>query len=133
MRLLDTDTCIAILRGNRAVIGRRQGLADAVATTWVTACELYYGAAKSEAPDRNRLLVTEFLASLEVLGFDLPAAQRFGALKSALERRGAGLADADLMIASVSLSRGAILVTGNVGHYRRIPELQIEDWIRSSA
>jgi tRNA(fMet)-specific endonuclease VapC len=130
VRVLDTDVCVEILRGSGEVISRRSVVADAVATTWITASELYYGAAKSKAPAKNQILVSDFLATVEVMDLDLAAAQRFGSLKADLERRGRRLADADLLIASVALSRGAILVTGNRTHYARIPDLQLEDWIR---
>jgi predicted nucleic acid-binding protein len=53
LRLLDTDTCIAILRGNAAVIERRAATDDNVATTWIAVTELHYGAAKSRAPEKN--------------------------------------------------------------------------------
>jgi predicted nucleic acid-binding protein len=53
LRLLDTDTCIAVLRGNEAVIERRAAMSEDVATTWITAAELYCGAAKSKA-QKNR-------------------------------------------------------------------------------
>lgn len=131
MRILDTDVCVEILRGNREVISRRSVVADSIAITWVSAAELYYGAAKSKAPEKNRVLVSDFLTTVEALELDLGAVQRFGGLKADLERRGSRLADADLSIASVALSRGAILVTGNRAHYARIPDLQLEDWIRS--
>lgn len=130
MRILDTDVCIEILRGNREVVARRSAVADSVTTTWITAAELYYGAAKSKAPGSNRVLVSDFLTTLEAMALDLAAVQRFGSLKADLERRGRRLADADLLIASVALSRGAILVTGNRTHYARIADLQLEDWIR---
>lgn len=128
MRVLDTDVCVELLRGNREVIEHRRRVTDAVATSWVTAAELYYGAEKSKAPTDNRLLVTDFLATLEILGFDLTAAQRFGEKKARLESTGRRLADADLLIAAISLSHGAVLVTGNTRHYERIDGLQLESW-----
>ncbi len=130
MKLLDTDVCIEILRGNVRVIERRRRTPDEVATTWITACELAYGAAKSRAPEPNRALVKAFLATLPVLELDWVAAERFGRLKADLERAGNRVADADLLIAAIALARGAGLVTGNRRHYGRIPELGIEDWIR---
>ena len=130
MKILDTDVCIELLRGNTHVIERRRRTPDAVATTWIMACELAYGAAKSRAPETNQALVVAFLATLPILELDWTAAKHFGRLKADLERAGTLLADADLLIAAMTLARGAGLVTGNRRHYERIPELPIEDWIR---
>jgi tRNA(fMet)-specific endonuclease VapC len=130
LRLLDTDTCISILRGNEAVIRRRAATSDDVVTTWITAAELYYGAARSKAPENNRALATSFLATLPVLGLDEGSVQLFGEAKALLERQGQRLADADLFIGAIAVTQGAIVVTGNTRHYERIPGLTIENWIR---
>ncbi len=130
MKLLDTDVCIEILRGNESVIQHREQTLATVATTWITAAELYFGAANSSAPQANRSLVDDFLATLPVLGLDRPATRRFGELKTLLRQRGEGLADADLLIASIALARGAVVITGNRRHYERVPNVELEDWIR---
>ena len=130
MKVLDTDACIAILRGNEAIISQREATPDTVATTWITASELAFGAAKSGYPRENQALVAEFLATLPVLGLDWPAAARFGAIKADLEQEGNRVADADVFIAAITLSRAAVLVTGNRKHFERMPDLGIEDWIR---
>jgi tRNA(fMet)-specific endonuclease VapC len=129
VRLLDTDHCIEILRGNVAVAERRAQVADLVATTWVSEGELYYGAARSDRPDANRRLVAAFLATLPVLGPVPGAAEEFGSLKAALETSGRRLPDADLWIAAVTLAEAATLMTGNERHYARIPGLRTECWI----
>ena len=130
MRVLDTDVCIEILRGNTTVVDRRECLADNVATTWITACELFYGAAKSVAPEKNQELAQQLLASMQILGLDIGSAQVFGDVKSKLSKTGQVIADADLIIAAITLAAGASLVTGNLRHYSRIPGLTVEDWIR---
>ena len=131
MRILDTDVCIEILRGNGDVSRRRATTRDEVATTWITASELYYGAARSIAPEANRSVVDDFLESLPVLDHTTAAARVFGEAKALLQRQGRGLADADLLIAAITLSRGAVLVTGNRRHFERIPGIALEDWIRA--
>ena len=130
MRILDTDTCIAILRGNRNVIERRAAISDDVATTWITAAELFYGAAKSGAPANNSVVVTSFLRTLPVFGLDEVSTQIFGEAKALLERQGRRLADADLFIGAIVAARRGIVVTGNRRHYERIPGVRVEDWIR---
>jgi tRNA(fMet)-specific endonuclease VapC len=74
-------------------------------------------------------VVGEFLQTLPVLGLGPQAAERFGALKAALEKSGRRLADADLLIASITLESDAVLVTGNQRHYARIEGLATENWI----
>ena len=112
------------------MIERRAATADEVTTTWITATELFYGAARSKAPDHNRGLVTAFLATLPVLGLDDAAVQVFGEAKAILERQGQRLDDADLFIAAIAVVRGAVVVTGNRRHHARIPGVTLEDWIR---
>ncbi|MES2643415.1 MAG: PIN domain-containing protein [Myxococcota bacterium] len=130
MKVLDTDTCIGLLRGYTGVIDRRLAETEEVATTWVTASELFYGAAKSIKPDANSALVVRFLATLPVLGLDLASARVFGEVKARLASQGQIVADADLFIGSVALSRGATIITGNRRHYERLPGLILEDWLR---
>lgn len=130
MKVLDTDTCIAILRGNEAVIERRAQTHDEVVTTWTTAAELRYGAAKSVAPAKNHALVTKFLGTLPVLGLDAASAQIFGEVKALLEKHGQRLADADLFIGAIAAAKQATVVTGNTKHYARIPGVMLEDWTR---
>lgn len=130
MRVLDTDVCIEMLRGNPGVLERRRVTLDRVVTTWISACELAYGAANSRYPEQNQTLVTEFLASLAILDFNLPSALLFGRHKARLRGLGTTVADADLMIASIALAHGAILVTGNSRHYDRFDGLTLENWIR---
>jgi tRNA(fMet)-specific endonuclease VapC len=131
VKVLDSDTCIGILRGRAEVLERRSAEIDEVAITWVTASELFYGAAKSSKPEANAALIVQFLSTLTVLTPDLASARLFGELKARLATNGRIVADADLFIAAISVSRGATLGTGNRKHYERIPGLVIEDWLRA--
>ncbi|MFO0761368.1 MAG: type II toxin-antitoxin system VapC family toxin [Byssovorax sp.] len=128
--MLDTDTCVHILRGNHRVIAQREATSDDVATTWITAAELQYGAAKSIAPEQNREIVARLLATMPILGIDDESARLFGETKAQLEAAGMRLADADLLIGAIAVAHGAILVTGNERHFQRIQRLIIENWIR---
>lgn len=130
MRLLDTDTCVEILRGNQRVFERRAAIRDEVATTWITAAELHYGAAKSKAPERNGALTRTFLDSLPILGLGFASVRIFGEAKALLEREEKRLADADLLIGAIAIAHRATIVTGNRRHYERIPGILVENWIR---
>ena len=45
-----------------------------------------------------------------------------------LRKEGMLISQADILIAGVAKSRNLVLVTNNVSHFDRIPELEIENW-----
>lgn len=65
------------------------------------------------------------LSAVTVLPFDGSVAQVYGRLAADLADGGQPLADADLQKAATALHHGLELVTGNIRHYGRIPDLRI--------
>jgi len=128
MVILDTDVCIEILRGNTLVIDRRRQYGGPVAVSFMTAAELFFGAAKSSEPGANAALVDQFLLSVPVIQPDLSVLRRHGSIKADLQAAGMPIADADVFIGATALSRGARLVTGNERHFERIVGLVLERW-----
>ena len=128
MVILDTDVCIEILRGNTLVIDRRRQYGGPAAVSFMTAAELFFGAAKSSEPVANAALVDQFLLSVPVIQPDLSILRRFGSIKADLQAAGTPIADADVFIGATVLSRGARLVTGNARHFERIVGLVLERW-----
>jgi tRNA(fMet)-specific endonuclease VapC len=100
------------------------------ATTSVTLGELVYGASRrgsARLTARIREVVAELLP---VLPFDRGAAEVYGSLRAELETSGRRLSEPDLRIASIALHRDLVLVTGNVRHFSRVPDLSVENWLR---
>jgi tRNA(fMet)-specific endonuclease VapC len=129
--LLDTDIVSYLMRAKppaRLIERARRERAELQHTSTITVSEIGFGAYRSGRPafyiDRFRNLLTE----LRVVGFDLDAAWRYAEVRSELERRGHGLAEPDLRIASIALARALVLVTHNTKHFKRVPGLLIEDW-----
>lgn len=127
--LLDTNFCIRVLRD------RPQGLranfnanAEALCLSDVVLYELLYGAERSNDPPRIRREVERFAARLTTLAFDGDAAAHTADIRADLERRGCVIGSYDLMIAGQARSRGLIVVTGNLGEFRRVDGLRCEDW-----
>jgi tRNA(fMet)-specific endonuclease VapC len=98
-------------------------------TTSITVGELIYGARRGGREDLSRRIEQVIRRAQTVLAFDTTAARTFGFLKATLEQRGTPLAEPDLRVASIALSRGLILVTRNVRHFQRVAELTVENWI----
>ena len=128
--LLDTDTIISLLRGNRAIAARIEIVGeDHIATTVINLAELYFGAFNSTRVDHNLRVVDEFRLATQVLGLDTSAAVLFGKIKAGLRRERSLVNDSDLLIASVAISTHSVLVTNNVRHFNRIPGLVVENWM----
>lgn len=128
MRILDSDHCVALLRGHLDLRGRVSP-GEELGVTAISVGELMHGVHKSSRVEENLARLGVLLAALTVLPYDERAAGRFGRIKAALERAGETLGDLDLQIASVALERGAPLVTHNQRHFGRVPGLVVEDWL----
>ena len=88
--------------------------------------ELFKGACRvTEAARHLRNIETLVLSAVTVLPYDVAVARVFGEIDAALDRRGECLADADVQIAATAIYHGLELVTGNVGHFERIPGLRL--------
>lgn len=99
-------------------------------TTAVTLGELLYGAARRDSKRLNEQVRDLIRGALTVLPFDEAAAEVYGPLRAQLESEGQRLAEPDMRIASIALSRDLTLVTGNVRHFTRVPGLKVENWLR---
>lgn len=128
MILLDTDICIAILRGHKGVLARKKACKEEVCVAAMTAAELFYGAEKSADPDRNREQVETLLSVLPVLDPGEEGIRTYGYVRAYLEKMGTPMSEPDLWIGATALSRSLPLVTGNIRHYRRIFGLRLRNW-----
>jgi predicted nucleic acid-binding protein len=98
-------------------------------TTSITLGELLYGTARRGSATLEERVRDLIVRAAEVLPFDAHAAERYGPLRARLESEGQRLDEPDLRIASIVLSRGMTLVTGNIRHFGRVPDLLVENWL----
>ena len=128
--LLDTNVCVDYLSGRYpGVVRRVHGSPPAdLALSSVVVAELRYGADRSGRPRANHARVDVLVAEVPPLEFDHDAAGAYGRLRAGLETAGAPIGPNDMLIAAQALSRGLVLVTDNVGEFRRVKGLKIENW-----
>ncbi len=124
--LLDTDTCIAALRGEPRVIDWLQNKApvDCVVSS-VTVYELAVGVAKCRDPRRESSKVDRFLATVRVMPFDMPAARKAAEIRALLEKRGLGIGPYDTLLAGQAAAHDLQIVTGNRDEFARVPGLTV--------
>lgn len=132
MYLLDTDILSNLMkRTPSGSLKTRMASVPASSqfTSSITLGELVFGAKKKGSGRLMQKVEQRVVSVLPVLPFDADAARRYGEVRAELERRGTPIGDADLRIASIALARGLIVVTGNVKHFERVPDLTVQNWL----
>ena len=133
--LLDTNVCIDYLNASHpSVVERiRQASPEDLCLSSVVVAELRYGADKSARKEHNHEKLDVLTAEIQCIDFDVDAAGSFGRVRAALEAEGSTIGPYDMMIGAHALTLGCVLVTDNVGEFRRIEGLEVENWRRPPA
>ena len=127
--LLDTDTCVDVLRTLLPVTTRLATIPpDEVAVSTVTVYELSCGVEKCWRPERERAKVQAFLGATHVLPFLAPAGVTAARIRARLETRGESIGPYDYLLAGQALAAGLTLVTANTREFGRVPGLALENW-----
>lgn len=134
--ILDSDTLIAMLRDRKDITGIRSRILnvgiDKCCCSSISIAELSSGAYRMGA-DRGLFEVSFIQSILTVIPFggnSSSDADIFGKTKALLLGAGTPVDDMDLLIASIAVANDLTLVTHNIRHFSRIPNLKIEDWFK---
>lgn len=129
--MLDTDTCIAIIKKHPVALKKLRGKSiGQVGLSSISLGELAFGAAKSSRPSEAHAALHEFLLALEIAVFDDQSAMRYGDVRASLTRRGTPIGPLDTLIGSHAQVLDVILVTHNTREFSRIEDLRLEDWTK---
>lgn len=130
MYLLDTNVLGEIARnphGNTAA--RIAALSpEEFGINPIVACEIEYGLAKRGSV-RLRRQVETILEAVSM--FELPGdiSTHYGIIRVDLEKQGTPIGPNDLLIAAHAMASNLTVVTGNEKEFRRVPKLQVENWL----
>jgi len=128
--LLDTNICIFLVKKKFPLMERRvqQEEPFSLAVSAISVAELEFGVAKSLYPEKNRLVLLQFLSLFEILPFSVDDCRAYGEVRAFLQARGILIGPYDLQIAAQCLTRNLCLVTNNCKEFVRVPGLRFEDW-----
>jgi predicted nucleic acid-binding protein len=130
--LIDTNVLSEVLKKqpNPKVVSRLRSLSSSsIFASEITRMELRFGAALH--PDGSALWKTiesSILPLVTWLDFDRNASTMTAELLASMQKAGTPIGPWDTCLAGTALSRGLILATRNVSHFKRIPKLRIENW-----
>ena len=129
--MVDTNICIYLIKHKPLQVFEKlqEHNPDEICISAVTYAELVHGVEKSKAVERNRLALTILLSNIEILDFDMKAAEEYGRIRADLEKKGTPIGPLDMMIAGHAKSFGYTVVTNNVGEFKRVEGLQYENWV----
>ena len=125
--LLDTNVLISMFKnkGNVRQSIKIAGLHKCVVSE-ISIAELFYGAAKGGRSE-NFKDVELVLQMFEVIPI-YPYLETYGKVKALLEAQGQRIDDFDILIGVSAQQNNYTLVTANIKHLNRIPNLNIENW-----
>ena len=131
--VLDTTAFSAAMRNDPALMKvlKIQQPGNLVTAPPVVA-EIYYGIERLDPSSKKcRILITEmdrWLSVIKVVPWTGEASQNFGKIKAALERSGQLIDDFDIAIAAIAKAHICGVITANLGHFKRIDDLEVEGW-----
>ncbi|MBA2651758.1 MAG: type II toxin-antitoxin system VapC family toxin [Tatlockia sp.] len=126
--MLDTNIVSYFIKGNKKICEKIISMPmEELSISSITEGELLFGIAKKPQAKQLRHLVHEFLIRIDTLAWDSAAAECYGHLRSALQKKGKILGNLDMLIASHALSLDVILIT-NDRAFSQVEGLKIEDW-----
>ena len=79
--------------------------------------------------DQARTQLAELIGLLPVMALPLRAGEFYGSIRASLEAAGDMIGNTDLWIATHAKAAGLILVTSNEREFRRIPGLEMQNWV----
>jgi tRNA(fMet)-specific endonuclease VapC len=128
--LLDTCTVSDFVKGQPNVLARIKATApNLIAVSALTRMEVDYGCALNA--DRARKLppvLDAYFSTIVTLQFDEVDAKAAAAIRVALKTAGQPIGAYDALIAGMGLARGLVVVTSNVGEFKRVSGLMVENW-----
>ena len=131
--LLDTNVCIALMRGHSGVRERMKDYSpNDLAISTVTLFELLAGARRCRNPPREEARIAAMIAPIHLVPFDADAASKSAEIRYDLALQGKPIGPYDLQIAGQALAIDCILVTHNTAEFQRVAGLRLENWEEST-
>jgi tRNA(fMet)-specific endonuclease VapC len=131
--LLDTDTCSYVIRGHADAMQHKLDAVPRsdVGMSIVTWGELLFGCALRPQARALRERVYAFARIVEPLLMDQAVSEHYADIRSGLQLKGWLIGPNDLWIAAHARATGMTLVTHNVREFKRVPKLEIDDWMHA--
>lgn len=124
--LVDADWLIDAAIGRPQAQHLLERLSDeGLAVSIIAVAEVYEGAFGTPDPQATLAGLRVFLSDFAILPVTDPIVEHFARLRALLRQRGQLIPDMDLLIAATAMTEDLALITRNVRHFARLPDLQL--------
>ena len=124
--ILDADWIIQTLKGHVAAKNTlRQFAGEASYVSWATVGGIYEAGFNSPNPEAYVASFRDFLLPYRIVGLDKSIIERFAEIRAFLRRRGQMISDFDILLAATALDRDLTVLTFNLRHFERIPDIRV--------
>ena len=124
--LVDADWLIDAAIGRPQAQHLLERLSDeGLAVSIIAVAEVYEGAFGTPDPQATLAGLRVFLSDFAILPVTDPIVEHFARLRALLRQRGQLIPDMDLLIAATAITEDLALITRNVRHFARLPDLQL--------
>ncbi|MBT3465134.1 PIN domain-containing protein [archaeon] len=130
--ILDTTFLIDIIRGKDEKVKQKciyldnKFITKSIST--ITLMELWRGAEMNLNSKKEKKKVIELIESLLIHPFNVKEAKKAAEIESFLIKKGQMIDLEDIMIAATAITRNESVLTRNVEHFNRIPNLKVDSY-----
>ena len=124
--LIDSDYVVDYLKGRSVAITLLDTLVpEGLAISIITYAEVYEGIYYGQTPQEYKRIFRRFLTGVQVLGISRLVAEQFAIVHGQLRKQGLLIPHPDLFIAVTAVQHNLTVVTRNIRHFERVPNLKL--------
>lgn len=125
MHLIDSDVLINFLKGEKKAVKTIKKLKnESFCISIISVGEILEGLL--ETKNKKKLIqFQELLKTITIINIDFPIIEKFAFIRKSLRQKGLLIDNFDLLITATCLTHNLTLITNNIFHFKRIPELKI--------
>jgi tRNA(fMet)-specific endonuclease VapC len=129
--LLDTNIISDLMRNPRGEVARKivEIGEKKIFTSVLAIGEVIYGIEKRRS-EKHAVALKAIMPFMKPEPFESPADKHYAAIRLAIEAMGLPVGQLDMLLGAQALASDAVFVTANEKHFRHMPGLKIENWLR---
>ncbi len=108
-----------------AVLAHKRIHPEEIAVSYITIGEIYDVAYTYANPEAHLHTFRRFLTPFPLLDLNEPIMERFAEIRAYLRRRGELISDFDILIGATAVYYDLTVLTYNMRHFTRIPDLKL--------